>query len=125
MCGIHLIWGKGAKKESIQTLVQASSHRGPDQEAIYSPWPGLWIGVNRLRILHPGPDADQPFWTKDGTALLIWNGEIYNFRELRKILQSLGVEMVTQSDTEVLVYYLKLFGSEGLKKIQACLPSSM
>lgn len=118
MCGIHLIWGKSAKKASIQTLVQASSHRGPDQEAFYSPWPGLWIGVNRLRILHPGPDADQPFWTKDGTALLIWNGEIYNFRELRKILQSLGVEMVTQSDTEVLVYYLKLFGSEGLKKIQ-------
>lgn len=118
MCGIHLIWGKSAKKASIQTLVQASSHRGPDQEACYSPWPGLWIGVNRLRILHPGPDADQPFWTKDGTALLIWNGEIYNFRELRKLLQSLGVEMVTQSDTEVLVYYLKLFGSEGLKKIQ-------
>ena len=118
MCGIHLIWGKGANKTSIQALVRASSHRGPDQEAVYSPWPGLWIGVNRLRILHLGPDADQPFWTKDGTGLLIWNGEIYNFRELRKILQSLGVEMVTQSDTEVLVYYLKLFGTEGLKKIQ-------
>ena len=118
MCGIHLIWGKGANKASIQGLVSASSHRGPDQEAIYSPWPGLWIGVNRLRILHPGPDADQPFWTKDGTGLLIWNGEIYNFRELRKLLQSLGVEVVTQSDTEVLVYCLKFFGTEGLKKIQ-------
>lgn len=118
MCGIHLIWGKGANNASIQELVSSSSHRGPDQEAIYSPWPGLWIGVNRLRILHPGPDADQPFWTKDGTSLLIWNGEIYNFRELRKLLKSLGVEVITQSDTEVLVYYLKFFGTEGLKKIQ-------
>ena len=79
MCGIHLIWGKGSNKATIQDLVSASRHRGPDQEAIYSPWPGLWIGVNRLRILHPGPDADQPFWTKDGIGLLIWNGEIYNF----------------------------------------------
>ncbi|MBC6365736.1 asparagine synthase (glutamine-hydrolyzing) [Algoriphagus sp. AK58] len=118
MCGIHLIWGKGANERSIQTLVTGSRHRGPDQEAVYSPWPGLWIGVNRLRILHPGPDADQPFWTQDGTGLLIWNGEIYNFKDLRNVLRSLGVEVLTQSDTEVLVYYLKFFGIEGFKKIQ-------
>lgn len=118
MCGIHLIWGKGANESSMQTLVSGSRHRGPDQEAVYSPWPGLWIGVNRLRILHLGPDADQPFWTEDGMGLLIWNGEIYNFRELKKILQSMGVACVTQSDTEVLIYYLKFFGTEGLRKIQ-------
>jgi asparagine synthase (glutamine-hydrolysing) len=118
MCGIHLIWGKGANESAIKSLVSRSRHRGPDQEAVFSPWPGLWIGVNRLRILHPGPDADQPFWTGDGTGLLIWNGEIYNFKELRKLLQSMGVPCVTQSDTEVLVYYLKYFGVDGLKKIQ-------
>jgi len=117
MCGIHLIWGKGANREAIQKLVDASHHRGPDQSAIYSPWTGLWIGVNRLKILHPGPDADQPLWDAEGNSLLIFNGEIYNFRELRTLLSKIGIEFVTQSDTEVLLYYLKHFGQEGLKKL--------
>ena len=90
MCGIHLIWGKGANKNTIQKLVSSARHRGPDQEAIYSPWRDLWIGVNRLHILHPGPDADQPFWSSDSKSLLIFNGEIYNFQELRKLLSKMG-----------------------------------
>lgn len=117
MCGIHLIWGKGANKESIQKLVDSSRHRGPDQEAIYSPWAGLWIGVNRLKILHPGPDADQPFWAPDGNSLLIFNGEIYNFKELRKLLSTMGIDFITQSDTEVLLHYIRLFGAKGLENL--------
>jgi asparagine synthase (glutamine-hydrolysing) len=117
MCGIHLIWGKGAKKETIQNLVSSSRHRGPDQEAIYSPWTGLWIGVNRLKILHPGTDADQPYWSDDGKSLLIFNGEIYNFQELRGLLSKLGIEFVTRSDTEVLLHYLRIFGAKGLEKL--------
>jgi asparagine synthase (glutamine-hydrolysing) len=117
MCGIHLIWGKGATRDAIQHLVDASHHRGPDQSAIYSPWNGLWLGVNRLQILHPGPDADQPFWAPDGKSLLLLNGEIYNFRELRSLLVKIGSELVTQSDTEVLLHYLKHFGKAGLEKL--------
>ena len=117
MCGIHLIWGKEANREAIQSLVDSSHHRGPDQSAIYSPWPSLWIGVNRLNIMHLGPDADQPFWTPDGNSLLILNGEIYNFQELRSLLSKVGVEFITQSDTEVLLHYLRLFGSKGLEKL--------
>lgn len=117
MCGIHLIWGKGAHRESIQTLVDSSRHRGPDQEAVYSPWPGLWIGVNRLKILHPGPDADQPFWAPDSKSLLILNGEIYNFKELRSMLSKMGIDFITQSDTEVLLHYLRSFGPKGLEKL--------
>lgn len=117
MCGIHLIWGKGANKESIQKLVSSSHHRGPDQEAIYSPWAGLWIGVNRLQILHPGPDADQPFWSGDSNSLLIFNGEIYNFQVLRSLLSKMGIDFITQSDTEVLLHYLRVFGAKGLEKL--------
>ncbi|SDA38145.1 asparagine synthase (glutamine-hydrolysing) [Algoriphagus alkaliphilus] len=117
MCGIHLIWGKKASKKSIQALVDATHHRGPDQSAIYSPWNGLWIGVNRLKILHHGPDADQPFWAPDGNSLLILNGEIYNFQELRRLLTKMGIEFITQSDTEVLLHYLKIFGQKGLQKL--------
>lgn len=118
MCGIHLIWGKGANRDSIQALVTSSRHRGPDQEAVYSPWPGLWIGVNRLKILHPGPDADQPFWASDGKSLLILNGEIYNFQELRSLLGKMGVDFLTRSDTEVVLHYLRYFGAKGLEKLQ-------
>lgn len=117
MCGIHLIWGKGANKDSITALVDSARHRGPDQDAIYSPWAGLWIGVNRLKILHPGPDADQPFWAPDGKSLLILNGEIYNFKELRSLLSKMGIDFVTQSDTEVLLHYLRFFGPKGLEKL--------
>ncbi len=118
MCGIHLIWGQGANEESIRKLVNQSRHRGPDQEAVYSPWPGIWIGVNRLKILHPGLDADQPFWSPDGQALLIWNGEIYNYQALRSLLTKMGVKFVTQSDSEVLLHWIKIFGVKGLEKLQ-------
>lgn len=117
MCGIHLIWGKGANQKNIQKLVNSTRHRGPDQEAIYSPWNGLWIGVNRLQILHPEPDADQPFRSEDGKSLLIFNGEIYNFQELRGLLSKMGIEFITQSDTEVLLHYLRVFGAKGLEKL--------
>lgn len=118
MCGIHVIWGKGANREAIQKLVDQSHHRGPDQQAVFSPWPSLWIGVNRLKILHPGPDADQPFWAPDSNSLLIWNGEIYNYQALRDILLKTGIDFITQSDTEVLLHWLRLFGANGLEKLQ-------
>ncbi|WP_288370253.1 asparagine synthase (glutamine-hydrolyzing) [uncultured Algoriphagus sp.] len=118
MCGIHLIWGKGANVESLSTLMKDAQHRGPDQDARVSPWPGIWIGVNRLKILHPGPEADQPFWSTEGNHLLVWNGEIYNFQDLRNLLLKMGIDLFTQSDTEVLMHWLKSFGSAGLEKLE-------
>ncbi len=118
MCGIHLVWGKGANEAAVRTLMAQSKHRGPDQEAAISPWPGLWIGVNRLKILHPGPDADQPFWSQDGKSLLIWNGEIYNYKSLRDLLMKMGIEFITESDTEVLVQWIQAFGAKGLEKLE-------
>lgn len=118
MCGIHLIWGKGANKEAINQLLSLTTHRGPDQEAAISPWPGMWIGVNRLKILHPGPDADQPFWSADGKSLLIWNGEIYNYKSLRNILEKMGIEFITNCDTEVLINWIQFFGIQGLDKLE-------
>ncbi len=118
MCGIHLIWGKGANKEAMDALLKSAAHRGPDQQAAFSPWPGIWIGVNRLKIIHPGPDADQPFWSPDGNYFLIWNGEIYNYKELGKQLKKMGVDLLTESDTEVLMHWLRLFGSNGIEKLQ-------
>ncbi len=118
MCGIHLIWGKGANKIALSKLLGSSTQRGPDQEAAFSPWPGIWVGVNRLKIIHPGADADQPFWSPDGNYFLIWNGEIYNYKQLGLQLQKMGVDLITDSDTEVLMHWIRLFGSKGLAKLE-------
>ncbi len=118
MCGIHLIWGKGANKKSIEGMLAFAHHRGPDQQAALSPWPGMWIGVNRLKITHPTPEADQPFWSPDGNYFLIWNGEIYNFRALARQLEMMGVSLTTNSDTEVLMHWLRIFGNKGLEKLE-------
>ncbi|MDN3204138.1 asparagine synthase (glutamine-hydrolyzing) [Algoriphagus sediminis] len=118
MCGIHLIWGQGAKEENLRILLESSFHRGPDHQDLCSPWPGLWIGVNRLRISDPTPKADQPFWTKDGHSLIIWNGEIYNHRELRSLLETMGKDFESNSDTEVLITWLRSFGVKGLSKLK-------
>lgn len=117
MCGIHLIWGKGANEEAMESMLQQSQQRGPDQHAGYSPWPELWIGVNRLKIRHTGSEADQPFWSPDGGSLLIWNGELYNFQEVRNQLIKMGISFITQSDTEVVLQVLRVFGTNGLEKL--------
>lgn len=118
MCGIHLIWGKGANNAALTKLMESAEHRGPDQEAAFSPWPGIWVGVNRLKIIHPGAEADQPFWSPDGDYFLIWNGEIYNYKDLGRQLQRMGVDLITDSDTEVLMHWLRLFGIKGLEKLE-------
>ncbi|MDR7131550.1 asparagine synthase (glutamine-hydrolyzing) [Algoriphagus sp. 4150] len=117
MCGIHLIWGEGANEEAVNRMLQQSQHRGPDQQAGFSPWPGLWIGVNRLKIVSPGVEADQPFWSPDGNSLLVWNGELYNFQEIRNLLIQRGITFVTHSDTEVVLHILRIFGAKGLEKL--------
>lgn len=118
MCGIHLIWGKEANESNISHMVGLSTHRGPDQSATCNPWKDLWMGVNRLKIIHPEAEADQPFSSPDGNFLLIWNGEIYNFRELRTHLIKLGIVFTTESDTEVLLHSLQLFGEKCFEKLE-------
>ncbi|WP_439489366.1 asparagine synthase (glutamine-hydrolyzing) [Algoriphagus sp.] len=117
MCGIHLIWGQGANEEAIDEMLEKSKHRGPDQRASCSPWPGLWIGVNRLRIIHTGPEADQPFYAPDRQSMLVWNGEIYNHSELRQQLIAMGITFNTESDTEAVLHLLRMFGPLGLEKL--------
>lgn len=117
MCGIHLIWGKGANGEAIDTMLRQSRHRGPDQQESLSPWPGLWIGVNRLKILHTGTESDQPFWSPDRKSLLLWNGELYNYQEHRNLLIQMGISFSTHSDTEVVLHLIRIFGTKALEKL--------
>ncbi|MEE2699414.1 MAG: asparagine synthase (glutamine-hydrolyzing) [Pseudomonadota bacterium] len=83
-------------REALATLV----HRGPDGEGEWLD-DGVYIGHKRLRIIDLSPAADQPFVTEDGSIVVSYNGEIYNYLEIAEELKCEGVVLRTRSDTEV------------------------
>jgi asparagine synthase (glutamine-hydrolysing) len=91
------VFSSSAIKEATDILI----HRGPDQQGTYET-ADVSLGAVRLKIIDLTAGA-QPFFSDDRKTVLVFNGEIYNYRELRKELQELGQEFSTQSDTEVLL----------------------
>lgn len=113
MCGICGIIGTGdpaVAAERVRAMMNAMVHRGPDGEGFHAA-PHISIGMRRLSIIDL-LGGQQPIWNEDATLALIFNGEIYNFRELRSLLQSHGHVFSTQSDTEVILHAYELWGSE-------------
>ncbi len=99
-------------------MAAALRHRGPDSAGTYlSPDGRLAIGFQRLAIIDP-PASQQPMSTPDGQLTVAFNGEIYNFRQLRKLLQSDGANFTTQGDTEVLLHLYRRRGAEMLHDLQ-------
>lgn len=114
MCGIAgFISTRGASKVSARDVVRRMtdrmSARGPDAEGIWA-GEGVTLGHRRLAILDLDARANQPMMSSDGRYTIVFNGEIYNFRELRRELEADGVGFRTTSDTEVL---LALFARQG------------
>jgi len=101
-------------------MTAATHHRGPDATACHLSLAGkakIYFGHNRLKIIDPSDSANQPFFSADGRYLLLYNGEIYNYRELKKNLQERGCYFGTQSDTEVILHLLILDGQRGLAQL--------
>ena len=109
MCGIVGGW-----HPDIERGVDALSHRGPDARGIIK-LGALSLGHTRLAILDLDPRSDQPFTY--GQTRLVFNGEIWNYKELRQELQGLGREFVTAGDTEVVAAALDTWGVEALPKM--------
>ncbi|NMM47075.1 asparagine synthase (glutamine-hydrolyzing) [Marinigracilibium pacificum] len=124
MCGIHLIVDKKellSDTASIKSMVSAGIHRGPDNRS--SVWVRnreiqYFLGANRLKIRDQSDLANQPFKSEDEQYFLLFNGEIYNYAELKNELISKGYQFRTSSDTEVLFYLLKEESEVGLGKLQ-------
>jgi asparagine synthase (glutamine-hydrolysing) len=91
-------------------------HRGPDfqQDVILSNF--LHFGSARLAMTDPLPRSNQPFRSEN--SMLVFNGEIYNHKKLRKELETIGVSFETESDTEVLIKYLDHWGESTCQKIE-------
>ena len=118
MCGIAgLVSTPGLPDVSVHQAVRqmttCMSRRGPDAEGLWAS-DGVVLGHRRLAILDLDARANQPMISADGRYAIVFNGEIYNFRQLRRELEADGVAFRTTSDTEVL---LGLFAREGEKML--------
>ncbi len=118
MCGIAGILnldGAPVSPVVLKRMTDLIAHRGPDAEGHYVDR-GLGLGHRRLAILDLSPAGRQPMATPDGRYVISFNGEIYNYRELRVELESRGRRFHTQTDTEVLLAAIAEWGSDALLK---------
>jgi asparagine synthase (glutamine-hydrolysing) len=115
MCGITGAV-PGVNPEMLRTMTARLAHRGPDGEG-YLCNPQVSLGHRRLAVIDLA-SGEQPMNTPDGRYTIIYNGEIYNFREIRRELEAEGGAFRTQSDTEVLLQTLALGGTAGLARLR-------
>ena len=123
MCGIAGYWNpKGESAARLGQLGGALSaslrHRGPDGEGIWhDAAAGVVLAHRRLKVLDLSPTGSQPMASRDGRYVITYNGEIYNFRTLKRELQDEGSVFVGTSDTEVLVRSIECWGiKEALRR---------
>jgi asparagine synthase (glutamine-hydrolysing) len=117
MCGIAGILGKPEKtRETIDKMVDVITHRGPDDRGVLVE-KDFAFGMRRLSIIDLG-GGHQPISNEDDTVTVVFNGEIYNHRELRPELISLGHSFKTDSDTEGLVHLYEQYGPDMLRKLR-------
>lgn len=119
MCGIAGLYLKDPSatvaESTVKSMCDAIIHRGPDDEGIYVSGP-FGMGMRRLSII----DLDgghQPMFSAGGKIAMVFNGEIYNFQEIRTELQALGYEFQTHSDTEVLVHGYDAWGAQLCERL--------
>lgn len=119
MCGIAGAWQQPDGKVVVTTMVERIAHRGPDASGVVehvTPESSVVLGHRRLSIIDLSTASDQPF--AKGGLTLSYNGEIYNYRELRRELESLGARFATTSDTEVVLEAWRAWGPDSLPRFR-------
>ncbi len=124
MCGINGIIFRekkleGELKEVINLMNDHIIHRGPDDDGVFvesSDKSTVAMGMRRLSIIDLS-SGKQPIYSDDEQLVIVFNGEIYNYRELRAELEALGVTFKTKSDTEVILMIYKQYGTSGFTKL--------
>ena len=121
MCGIIGMWCHGrpdVTPERFRRAVDALAHRGPDGEGVlHDPDRRLHLGHRRLAILDPTPAGAQPMASDDGDLVIVFNGEIYDFVEVRAELAARGHRFRTDTDTEVLLAAYREWGEAMLPRL--------
>jgi asparagine synthase (glutamine-hydrolysing) len=116
MCGICGIYGS-EDRSAIQKMLRVMKHRGPDGEGIYTDR-NISLGHTRLSIIDLSENGRQPLSNEDGDIWISVNGEIYNFPELRVLLQSRGHRFRSRSDSEVIVHAYEEFGLDFIRHLR-------
>jgi len=116
ICGVIGIESREASEPVVRRMMAAMAHRGPDDEGVLAA-PPVAVGMRRLSIVDL-PGGGQPVWNESGTLAVVFNGEIYNFRELRSQLESAGHRFTTRSDTEVIVHAYEAWGERCAERLR-------
>jgi len=119
MCGIVGVYnlnGEPVAAVVLRRMTKAVAHRGPDGEGYFIDG-NIGFGHRRLAIIDLSPAAHQPMLTRDGRYVLTYNGEIYNFQELRMELETLGYQFHSRSDSEVLLNAYAAWGEKVLDRL--------
>ena len=110
ICGVIGVKTTQAGDAVVRRMMAAMIHRGPDDEGVLAAAP-IAVGMRRLSILDL-PGGGQPIGNESGTLAVVFNGEIYNFRELRRELEAADYRFRTRSDTEVIVHAYEEWGDD-------------
>jgi len=114
MCGILALFHPACLLHDVEEsrkILDTLSHRGPDDAGVWADREaGILLGHRRLSILDLSPCGHQPMASQDGRWMITFNGEIYNWQELREQLKSEGVSFQSQTDTEVLLEGIAKWG---------------
>jgi asparagine synthase (glutamine-hydrolysing) len=117
MCGLAGILAPGWRADevsgAVQTMTLTLAHRGPDDQGVWSDGAaGIGLGFRRLAIIDLSAEGHQPMSSASGRYVLVFNGEVYNYRELRPELEAVGHRFRGHSDTEVILASIEQWGVE-------------
>jgi asparagine synthase (glutamine-hydrolysing) len=121
MCGIFGVLSKKNNLEKFQNVLNVLKHRGPDDEGVFIN-ENIFLGQRRLAIIDLSPSGKQPMSLKckktQSKLIVNFNGEIYNYKELKRELENLGHSFFSNSDTEVILHSYEEWGNEAFSKFR-------
>jgi asparagine synthase (glutamine-hydrolysing) len=117
MCGIAGGLGLGIRGH-LESNLNLLNRRGPDSHGLVHLQNNLTLGATRLAMTDPHPRSNQPMIENSTKNVLVFNGEIYNFQELKRKLIKTGHQFFTESDTEVLLKLLSFYGKESINQLE-------
>ena len=119
MCGFVGVLSKNNKpfrRDMLEKMTSVIHHRGPDDVGVFEFQDWLMMGFKRLSILDLSEKGHQPMLSSDGKFAVIFNGEVYNYREIRAELEAKGIVFKSDTDTEVVLEAFRFFGKEVLNR---------
>ena len=122
MCGICGVWNyrthQPVDRDVLRRMTEMIQHRGPDDSGVYADDAvGLGLGFRRLSIIDLSPAGHQPMCNEDGNIWVVFNGEIYNYQDLRPNLESHGHVFRSRTDTEVIIHSYETYGSACVEQM--------